>query len=417
MEAVVDELRPAIELAFHFARSEARSGDGPALAPALKPLLRFSRLPSRALDIVREVVDTDDAFRERLLAETTEADVGELGWIWLSRPDGWRDAILTAREDAVDRRRAERAEGSVKATRKQLNRLDVQLADAHDRVRELTESLHLAEKIAESRGEEIVVLAARAEELELEAGALRTHVSELDRRATRAESNLGDERQRLRDLRTEIDAERPNMADTSSSASASVSAGEQEHAAVAIAEASLKLEAAALLLARASQALPKLPPGADTQPSARRKAHRVGRGLIDDTPEGLRELMGVDGVRVLIDGYNVAKLGWPNLDLDLQRDRLLIGLASTLAKGGCVVDVVFDGADVIGAERASRSPNVRVIWSPADVIADDVLVAHVNEIGPDVVVVVVTDDRELRGRGGALGANIVGSRALLDILE
>jgi len=413
MEAVVDELRPAIELAFHFARSEARSGDGPALAPALKPLLRFSRLPSRALDIVREVVDTDDAFRERLLAETTEADVGELGWIWLSRPDGWRDAILTAREDAVDRRRAERAEGSVKATRKRLNRLDVQLAEAHDRARELTESLLLAEKLAESRGEEIVVLAARAEELELEAGALRSHVSELDTRATRAESNLGDERQRLRDLRTEIDTKLPNMADISSSAST----GEQEHAAVAIAEASLKLEAAALLLARASQALPKLQPRAGNQPPARRKAHRLGRGLIDDTPEGLRELMGVDGVRVLIDGYNVAKLGWPSLDLDLQRDRLLIGLASTLAKGGCVVDVVFDGADVISAERASRSPNVRVIWSPAGVIADDVLVAHVNEIGPDVAVVVVTDDRELRGRGGALGTNVVGSRALLDILE
>jgi len=411
--AVVDELRPAIELAFHFARSEARSGEGPALAPALKPLLRFSRLPSRALDIVREVVDTDDAFRERLLAETSEADVGELGWIWLSRHEGWRDAILTAREDAVDRRRAEKAEGSVKATRKQLNRLDVQLAEARERVGELSDALLAAEQVAESRSEEIVILKRRLEELEVDTVGLRTRVSELDRRATRAESNLGDERQRMRDLRTEMEMRQPDEQHPSSP----TPTDRQELAAVAVADASLKLEAVALLLARASQALPNPQPSRVDEPPARRKAHRLGRGLIDDTPEGLGALMCVDGVRVLVDGYNVAKLGWPKLELDLQRDRLLIGLESTLAAGGCVVDVLFDGSDVVSVTRASRSPNVRVAWSPEGVIADDVLVAKLDEIGPDVAVVVVTDDRELQRRSSALGANVVASRTLLDILE
>jgi len=410
--AVVDELRPAIELAFHFARSEARSGDGPALAPALKPLLRFSRLPSRALDIVREVVDTDDAFRERLLAETSEADVGELGWIWLSRQEGWRDAILTAREGAVDRRRAERAEGSAKATRKRLSRLDYQLVEARERIVELSDALLVAEQVAESRGDEIGVLTRRLEELEVDTVGLRTRVSELDRRATRAESNLGDERQRTRDLRTEMEM-RPNKQHSSSPAPTD----QQELASVAVAEASLKLEAAALLLARASHALPRSQPSRVDEPPVRRKAHRLGRGLIDDTPEGLSELMCVDGVRVLVDGYNVAKLGWPRLELDLQRDRLLVGLESTLAAGGCVVDVLFDGADVVSVARASRSPNIRVAWSPEGVIADDVLVAKLDEIGPEVVVVVVTDDRELQRRSSALGANVVGSRNLLDILE
>lgn len=411
--AVVDELRPAIELAFHFARSEARSGEGPALSPALKPLLRFSRLPSRALDIVREVVDTDDDFRQRLLAETTEADVGKLGWIWLSRPDGWRDAILTAGEEAVDRRRAERAEGSVKATRRQLSRSDAQLAEAQDQVRRLTDSLAVTDQVAESRSEEIEALTARVEELEAESDGLRGRVSELDRRASRAESNLGDERRQLRELRAEIETRQASVQDSTPPPRTD----QQEAAAAAVAEAASKLEAARLLLVRAAEALPKSQPSDGTRPPIRRKPHRLGRALIDDTPEGLHGLMCVDGVRVLIDGYNVAKLGWPDLDLDLQRDRMLIGLASTFARGPCVVDVVFDGAEVVNVDRATRSPNVRVAWSPAGVTADDVLVDKVGQIDSAVAVVVITDDRELRRRCVVLGANTVGSGVLLDILE
>ena len=62
---------------------------------------------------------------------------------------------------------------------------------------------------------------------------------------------------------------------------------------------------------------------------------------------------------MLVDGYNVAKLGWPDEDLAGQRSRC-IALAETVARRlGSDIMVVFDGADVVGA-HADKRRTVRV---------------------------------------------------------
>ena len=51
-------------------------------------------------------------------------------------------------------------------------------------------------------------------------------------------------------------------------------------------------------------------------------------------------------VTLIVDGYNVAKLGWPTAELPQQRDRLLDSLEDLVRRIGVRAVVVFDGADV-----------------------------------------------------------------------
>ena len=127
-------------------------------------------------------------------------------------------------------------------------------------------------------------------------------------------------------------------------------------------------------------------------------------------------LVRAKGIIVLVDGYNVAKLGWPALSLEQQRDRLVDGCETLARMWGSNVHIVFDGADVVGAHTSKRSV-VRVSWSPAGVIADDVLRAEVKALDPARPVVVVTNDRAVLDDVRAMGANTVSSDAFLELLR
>ena len=87
-------LRPALEAAFAVARA-GLDADPPVPPPtALRPFLSFRRLSGRALDRAAKVLDEDEAFRERV-RDAVEADaVGDAGWLYLDRPDGWQDRLV-----------------------------------------------------------------------------------------------------------------------------------------------------------------------------------------------------------------------------------------------------------------------------------------------------------------------------------
>ena len=63
--------------------------------------LGFSRLPEKALDVVYQAVDEDEGFRQKLLSELDEVEVGELGWVWLNHLDGWRRRIAEAGSESA----------------------------------------------------------------------------------------------------------------------------------------------------------------------------------------------------------------------------------------------------------------------------------------------------------------------------
>lgn len=144
----------------------------------------------------------------------------------------------------------------------------------------------------------------------------------------------------------------------------------------------------------------------------RRRALRMPPGVVSESMAGVEFLLR-SGARVIVDGYNVSKTAWPHLELIDQRERLVTMLGSLVERYGIDVQVIFDGADVVGASTARRR-TFDIVFSPAGVLADEVIGREVRRLPPDRPVVVVTDDRAVRDDARSCGANIVASTALVE---
>jgi hypothetical protein len=117
---------------------------------------------------------------------------------------------------------------------------------------------------------------------------------------------------------------------------------------------------------------------------------------------------------LVVDGANVVGSvpdGWwrdrPAAAAKL-RDALVPVASGGLARMRTPIEVVLVVEGV--AARLPEVPGVRVVR--ADGSGDDAIVELVKDKKPDRKCVVVTADRELRSRVGALGASVLGPRSL-----
>jgi predicted RNA-binding protein with PIN domain len=141
-------------------------------------------------------------------------------------------------------------------------------------------------------------------------------------------------------------------------------------------------------------------------------ARSVRGGGAVDSVAALDALLSVPSVHLVVDGYNVTKTGYPDLPLADQRTRLVGQLAALAARTGVEITVVFDGAGVVAAPtRGSRG--VRVLFSDAGVLADDVIRALVAAEPQGRPVVVATSDKAVVASVCAHGAHGVASTVLL----
>jgi len=120
------------------------------------------------------------------------------------------------------------------------------------------------------------------------------------------------------------------------------------------------------------------------------------------------------GAHLIIDGYNVTKSGYGELSLAQQRERLTRSLTALAARTGAEITAVFDGAAVVVPTSSPRG--VRVVFSPPDVIADDVIRQLAAAEPAGRVVVVVSSDREVADGVRRTGARVAESAVLLDVL-
>ncbi|MDQ3783384.1 MAG: NYN domain-containing protein [Actinomycetota bacterium] len=150
---------------------------------------------------------------------------------------------------------------------------------------------------------------------------------------------------------------------------------------------------------------------------ARRRPLPVPKGRFEDDPETLREWLGVPGVLLLVDGYNVTKAegGFGELSLELQRDRLVEGVSALSLKTKVGATIVFDGSTVPPGIASPRKRRIKVVYSK-DETADDHIVALLEKLPPDPVVL-TTNDKELQARAEALGATAGTSGQLLALLR
>src|SRR5438132_7830868 len=165
-------LKPALEAVMQVARQgEAAEPTEPAPAQ-LRRYLRFARLPAPALDIARRVVEEDDAFRERVAQQLTEDDVGEAGWLWLTRPAGWEERLEELRkhqqeqEHAVHEERAEReAHRRLSGAEDRARRAEVALTARSRDVAQALDQLAHEHALREHAEAELTRIAASIDEL------------------------------------------------------------------------------------------------------------------------------------------------------------------------------------------------------------------------------------------------------------
>jgi predicted RNA-binding protein with PIN domain len=329
---------------------------------------------------------------------------------YLLRPQRWEellDAAARALDEAEQDRLARQGEVELARLRAELASARADRAKAETEVRR--EVAALQEELAEVRRElrrhrsdadraraQARTAQARAEEL---AAAAAADVAAAEDRAARAEAELRAARDDVAALRR----------------------AEREGRSLAGARARLLLdtvvEAAAGL--RRELALPPagLAPadlvGQEEEPQA---AAVASRARADDDPAMLDELLRLPRAHLIVDGYNVTKSAYGDLPLADQRARLLAALSVLAARTRAEITCCFDGTDLPGRTPTPSVRGVRVRFSAADEIADDLIRRLVRAEPAGRVVVVASSDREVAHDVRELGARPVPSAALARLL-
>jgi predicted RNA-binding protein with PIN domain len=369
------------------------------LGPILETDDHFRRLT--AFQVRREHPALGDAIADGVPVPTADPiEVAALAY--LLRPDEWEQHIAAAAQVPVE---VPRADEEV------VSRLSDQLDQARTETRQVRERLR--EQVNELKAEN-VTLRRKLNEARQRISGLQ---GELEQRTTEAET--ADER--VEAARAEVDRELRKLRARITELEA------VEHAARRTAgqERELASTRTRLLLdtlLEAASGLRRelaLPPGgelrpADTVAGTEPEAARHGRTAPDDDPALFDELLSLPQVHLIIDGYNVTKTAWPNAPLHSQRQRLVTALGALVAQRRIEVTVVFDGAELSGPVQLNPPRGVRVRFSPAGVIADEVIRQLVRAEPPGRPVVVVSTDREVAESIITMGARALSATTLIN---
>jgi hypothetical protein len=393
-------LQSALEFAIGIASVGSRLRPALPFPAGLKPFLKFHKLPPASLGAARAAIEGDPEFHRRLGLVATAELIDEVGMLWLTRPEGWaheaQRVLATAADerDLADEANDARREGRRReAAETAAARARLEVADLKDALTLEREQLLHVTRERDRLTKELAAAAARARDAE---ARLRRNDA-----GQQAVSDLADAvNEELASLRVELAA-----AQAARDAALTVRAGEVSMVEVERMRA-LLLEALSLTGGEVSAAK-----------STRRRPHArtplaIPGGVYGNSGAAAEHLLRVPGVLVLVDGYNVAKLGWPALTLEHQRQRCIDVAESLARRWGTDLHVVFDGASVVGAHSSARRV-VRVSYSPEGVLADDVLRAEVAALDAARPVVVVTNDQAVIVDVRAMGANVVASDIFL----
>lgn len=411
MSPELELLRPALEMAFVVAR-QGESAPARIDAPrGLRRFLRFSRLPPPALAAARTVLDEDDGFRRRVADRSDEEEVGHAGWLWLTRPDGWRDEL-----DELVRERVEAGE-------------EVEARSAHRRLAEAEATIRDQQREIEAQRRELKRAGQRVDARDDADRRHTEHVADLESRI----DAMADERARaVRELK----AMERRLADRTAQLREAERRGDEaevpappglDPADLALAgqladEVRRRWAETELAVDRLTDLVDELIRGVDGDaatplPSpSRRRALRLGRGLVDGSTAAARWLLARSGAVVLVDGYNVTMLAWPELGVTDQRDALERSVTALQSQTGARFVLVFDGDDAGGAAvRSGVGSPLRVRFTHRDTEADDEILRLVDG-STDPVVVVVSNDRRVLDGAEARGANTIRSTEFVQLI-
>jgi predicted RNA-binding protein with PIN domain len=397
-------LRGALEFAVLMAK-EGQKFKPPMKYPAgLRKYMKMSRIPAGSLPTIRRLVDGDEIFRTRIAAGALPELVDPIGKVWLERRPGWEDEIegLLAEAEEAD----EAADAAKALSRAEKRREAAEQAAARTRVELVAKDERLAERDAtiDDLRADVEKLSEQRDELNAELIDTRNDARHARDRGAAALVKL-EAAEAARDAAIAARGSAESVRDDALADRTALAAERSELARLAATAQSLAEQLAAL----------SSPPASGKPAPVERRALPMPGGVMGDSVAAAEHLLR-SGASVLVDGYNVAKLAWPDLDLADQRVVLLDAIENLVRRFGSDITVVFDGADVVGAAAAGRRI-VRVVYSPADIIADDVIRDEVRRLPASRQVVVVTNDREIVRDVRALGANTIASDQFITLLR
>ena len=381
----------------------------------LQPFLKFQKMPARAMPAVRKVLDTDDAFRERVASLVALGVLDQAGVLFLTRPEGWEaDLERLASEGAQAEADAE-AEKAEKSAQRKLKAAEAARTRAEERVNDLTGELERTRAVLEQER-----VAKR--QAETTAHNVTWDVDNLRKRVRELESSAEAWAQERDELKRQVASAAP--AATPVASTAAVEALDLSDVTDALREARLALAAAARSLDDAVRAVPDEQPSTALEaaaaqerrirpPKHARRPEALPGGVRDDSVEAARHLLRVRHVVVVVDGYNVAKRGWPDLtSLADQRDRLLDRLVGLHASTRAEFQIVFDGTQA-GSIAATKGQPVTVVFTESGTTADDEILRLLPSMPRERAVVVASSDREVADGARRLGANVISAEQLL----
>ncbi|MGA9275573.1 NYN domain-containing protein [Ilumatobacter sp.] len=404
------DLRSALEFVVIIA-GESQKRRSPLVFPKdLKPFLGRPRVPSSSLGRIRRVVEADPEFRAAVSKIAVEDLVDDVGMLWLSGRAGWETeaaAVIAERgqEAATSdlRRDLKRAEKRRIAAEQATARIQVESMQHEARLAEqATELDDLRADLAKAR-EALDEVRAELIDTRNEARHARDREAAAVERAEVLASSI-ESGAAVAGSSVAADGAEPAVPQSDIDPDALISA---EHRLAEMAAASREFVARieALVVAETP-----VRPDEHRVRSPRRTLPLPG-GLISTSAAAARHLID-QGAPILVDGYNVAKLAWPDRSLEQQRDALIARCENLARRHAATVVVVFDGDSVPGA-HAPRRKMIRVVYSPAGTTADDVIRSEVGHLPDESPVIVVTNDREIVRDVKSAGANVVASNAFI----
>jgi predicted RNA-binding protein with PIN domain len=436
-EVPAEVLRGALELAVEVLRAEQRQPGAAALPSTVRQVLAARRLAAPHLIVVRKVVAGDPALRARVAATADVDLVGAAGLAWLQRGPGWVDAVRAAAEAQQAAEREEARVAELEATARTEERRRKGAEERAERAEARVAGLEA--ELARERNRRVEAEASGTRHDQL-VSSLRAEIDGLLDRVRRAEAAAAEAQERLtaaERAREQAETDVAEVAEVRDRALADRAADEASPVRSRPAmpdEVVDGLWEAAGLVRSLAEALERVvgglasaggPAAATTRTSSaeqdrgargpsRRRPLALPGGVLGDSAAAAAHLLRAPDVELVVDGYNVAKLGWPNLALADQREQCIAATEDVARRFGTRVLVVFDGSDVPGASSTARRL-VRVVYSPAGVIADDVIRDEVAAIPVHRPVVVATNDMELASSVRAMGANLISSEQLLEV--
>lgn len=417
--------------------------------------LGFTKLSTAAVQAVTRVLDRDESFRSHVAATVDEHAVGRAAWLWLNRPEGWRHEFAELEEQAAEEAATETDKREERDARRRLAAAraaaEKATAVATERAQEAADiRAELADEHAHRRK-----LEKRVAELEAELEDARTERAAAVRQLKQVEANLArraaeakEANARLRELEQHGVRAADDRPAAASNSTLDVAALRQALATAAttstqLTEALLRIvdvvettePATGPTSATGATDEAKRPATTDSdgddpapdEPYRRpppelsspyRQPLTLPGGIRDDSAEAVDSLLRAPGVWLLVDGYNISMVGWPDVSVADQRRRLVTALGEIAARTGASAKVVFDGAATEPWPLPQPARHlVSVMFSPAGVEADDVLIDLVARLPPARPVVVASSDNRVRDGVRRLGANLVHARQLLAVLR